>query len=29
MATTDPDEGYGVLDAVEDEEEGASPAGRR
>ena len=29
MATTDPDEGYGALDAVEDEEEGASPAGRR
>src|SRR6476661_8394421 len=29
MAPTDPDEGYGALDAVEDEEEGASPAGRR
>ena len=29
MAPADADEGYGALDAVEDEEEGASPAGRR
>ncbi len=29
MAVTDPDEGYGAVDEIEDEEQGASPAGRR
>jgi hypothetical protein len=29
MAPADPDEGYGEVDEVEDEEQGASPAGRR
>jgi hypothetical protein len=29
MASDDPDEGYGAVDETQDEEEGASPAGRR